>query len=119
MPSINTKLYRNHLAKQFYDAIADSTVNLYVGIGRVSPWDNESVPPTPTNDVQSVQFGYWRDMIAAKRVSLANTSFVVARRDWTANTVYTQYDDTNPNIYSNNFFVLDTTNSPYRFYKCL
>ena len=119
MSSINTKRYRNQLAKRLYDAIDSGSSNFYVAIGHIAAWDNENAPPLPTDDFQSVSFGYWRDMLAAKQVSIANTSYVVARRDWVANTVYTQYDDTNTTIFSNNFFVLDTTNSPYRVYKCL
>jgi len=119
MPSINTKKYRAFLAQQFANCISSNTSHFYLAIGRPLAWSNENSPDTPTQDTQSVDFAYWRDTLAFKRVAVANTSFVIPRRDWVEDTVYAQYDDTSVSLFSNNFYVLDITTAPFRVYKCL
>lgn len=145
MPNINTKNYRVLLAQQFANAIAntiqvttanaiETTANtitfaanavsnteatrMYVGIGRVTSWANDT-PTTPTQDVQSVSYDYWRDSIGFKRVPTTGVALVVPRHDWVYGTVYTKYDDADPTLYQKTFYVLDTSGIVYRVYKCL
>ena len=119
MPTIDTRKYRTFLTRSFYDTVESNTSILYVGVGQPTAWDNESNPPTPNNTTQAVDFACWRDMLAAKRIDSANTSYVIPRRDWEANTIYTQYDDQVENLAASNIYVLDTSTLPYRVYKCL
>lgn len=126
MPKILTKQYRVFLAEQFKYAIENDLTYAYVFIGRSAAWEdaddetiNDSNPPTPVDTVQNVDFEYWRDMLGAKRVAAANTALVVSRRNWTSGTVYDQYDDQNANLHTSAFYVLDTSELPYRVYKCL
>lgn len=121
MSNINTKNYRVFLAQQFANTVANadmSMTSLYVGLGRTMPWANDT-PTTPTQDVQSVEFGYWRDSIGFKRVPSAGVALVIPRVNWTYGTVYTKYDDQDPTLYSKSFYVLDTSGASYRVYKCL
>lgn len=126
MPAILTKKYRSFLCEQFYNQLASNTMTAYVFIGRVSQWEDaanvaisDTNPPTPVDTVQNSDFAYWRDLIGVKRVSYANTQFVVPRADWVSGTVYDQYDDTDPALPTKHYFVLDTTDTPYKVYKCL
>ncbi len=143
MSSINTNKYRTFLAQQFRTTLllggADSTVKsditstntalmsagaattseFYLGVGRPQSWDNDVAPPTPTQDTQSLDFAAWRDLMAVKQITANNSALVIARYNWTANAVYTQYDDTNTTLMSNTFYVLDTEELPYKVYKCL
>ena len=143
MSSINTNKYRTFLAQQFRTTLllggADSTVKaditstntslmsagaattseFYLGVGRPQSWSNDAAPPAPSQDTQSLDFTAWRDLLGAKHITANNSALVVARHDWAANTVYTQYDDTNASLMSNTFYVLDTTELPYKVYKCL
>ena len=143
MSSINTNKYRTFLAQQFRTTLllggADSTVKaditstntalmsagaattseFYLGVGRPQSWDNDAAPPAPSQDTQSLDFTAWRDLLGAKHITANNSALVIARHDWAANTVYTQYDDTNAALMSNTFYVLDTTELPYKVYKCL
>ncbi len=148
MSSINTNKYRTFLAQQFRETLllggADSTVKaditstntalmsagaattseFYLGVGRSHEWTDDNAPPKPTQDTQSLDFAAWRDLMAVKHITANNSALVIARHDWTANTVYTQYDDTNASLIpvtktSNTFYVLDTQELPYKVYKCL
>ena len=143
MSSINTNKYRTFLAQQFRTTLllggADSTVKaditstntalmsagaattseFYLGVGRPQSWTNDAAPPAPTQDTQSLDFTAWRDLLGAKHITANNSALVIARHDWAADAVYTQYDDTNASLMSNTFYVLDTTVLPYKVYKCL
>ena len=143
MSSINTNKYRTFLAQQFRTTLllggADSTVKaditstntalmsagaattseFYLGVGRPQSWDNDAAPPAPTQDTQSLDFTAWRDFLGAKHITANNSALVITRHDWATDTIYTQYDDTNASLMSNTFYVLDTTELPYKVYKCL
>ena len=143
MSSINTNKYRTFLAQQFRTTLllggADSTVKaditstntalmsagaattseFYLGVGRPQSWDNDAAPPAPSQDTQSLDFTAWRDLLGVKHITANNSALVITRHNWSANTVYTQYDDTNASLMSNTFYVLDTTELPYKVYKCL
>jgi len=141
MSSINTNKYRTFLAQQFRTTLllggADSTVKadisntslmsagaattseFYLGVGRPQQWDNDAAPPAPSQDTQSLDFTAWRDLLGAKHITANNSALVITRHDWATDTVYTQYDDTNASLMSNTFYVLDTTELPYKVYKCL
>ena len=119
MPALLTRKHNTFLARSFYDGLANGAIAAYAFISHPLAWDDDGNPPAPTDTVQTRDFDCWRDMMGAKKVYAANTQFVVSRRDWTANTVYAQYDDTNADLHSTSFYVLDTSQIPYRVYKCL
>jgi hypothetical protein len=126
MPAILTQKYRSFLAKQFLLTISSGATGAYIFIGRPSTWiddANNAVsdtnPPIPVDDTQEVDFDYWRDLLGAKRVTQQSTAFVVPRRNWTTGTVYDQYDDSDPLLYTKAYFVLDTSSLPSKVYKCL
>ena len=109
---------RVHNAMQFIEALSEAANNnFYVAIGRTDPWvEGDVSPPTPTSSEANTTFDYWRDVIALKRLSSTDLSHVIARNNWTANTVFAQYDHRSANLYSQTFFVLT---SSFGVYKCL
>ena len=143
MSSINTNKYRTFLAKQFQNTLllsgasanvkaniastntstmsagAATTSEFYLGVGRPQAWTSDVAPPTPTQDTQSLDFAAWRDLLGVKHITGNTSALVIARHDWTANTVYAQYDDTDTALTSKSFYVLDTGEVPYKVYKCL
>lgn len=118
MPAILTDKYRTFLAQQFKTAVENGDCKAYVFIGRPEEWDVDSAPPTPDSTFQNLDYEYYRDMFAARRIASDNVAFVVTRSDWTANTIYDQYDDT-VELAGSNYFVLDTSTLPYKVYKCV
>jgi len=120
--SLNTRKYSTFLAKQFVNSVKNKLSYLYLTVGRPQVWENEpNDPDAPTEDTQSVDFGYWRDLLGAKLVGTGDVSLVIPRRDWTPNTVYDRYDDTNESLFASDFYVVDqpVAGSYYYVYKCL
>ena len=117
MPGIVTRRFRHHNADQFFEAFneADAT-RMYMFIGRVTPWANETNPPAPTDSVTNTRFEIWRSMLGAKKVPVGDITFATERNNWTTSTVYAEYDDTDTTLYANDFFVLT---EDYNVYKCL
>lgn len=120
--SINTQKYATFLSEQFVNGVTSNTSQLYLAVGRPEEWtENEPNPDTPSSDTQSVDYVFWRDMLGAKRITSNNVSIVVSRRNWTEGTIYDQYDDTDTELFSKAFYVVDqvTETDYYYVYKCL
>ena len=119
MPGIVTSKFRLHNAEQFYEAFSEpASINtrMYLFIGRTRAWATDSSPPTPTDTFGGTNYISWKDLIAAKRITASDVSYAVRRINWGNNTFYTAYTDDNPNLSSNNFFVVTDT---YNVYKCI
>jgi hypothetical protein len=136
--SLNTRKYSTFLAKQFVNSVKNAAIAnaalsaavtagfvvpyLYLTVGRPQVWENEpNDPDAPTADTQSVDFGYWRDLLGAKLVGPGDVALVIPRRDWAENSTYDQYDDTNASLFASDFYVVDqpVASSYYYVYKCL
>ena len=103
MPAIVTNKFRIHNAKQFVeafdeitytsgDAITDASgllnTQMYLFIGKVTAWADDTAPPTPTDSVSNTVYNHWRDMIAAKKIGATDVSHVAPRYNWTSGTNY-------------------------------
>lgn len=115
MPQIITNNFRIYNATKFTDSV-DSEEKLYFFIGKPRSWDNETSPPTPVNN-SYYDLDYLAENIAIKKINSSDVSAAVKRHDWAAGTVYTQYDNTDGNLFNKNFYVL--TFPEYNVYKCL
>ena len=117
MPAIATSKFRVHNAEQFLESLSEAAnTALYFYVGGVTPFADDSEPPTPTNSTANIEFIPWRDSIAAKRVQASDAVHVVDRYDWTTGTVYDQYDDQDTNLLDDDFYVMT---DEYNVYKCL
>jgi len=104
MPAIITNKFRIHNAEQFSESFSEASPNVYyLGIGRPqgfttstrgdSRTENEGSDVSPLTPVDSVkdEFYYFDDLLAAKRVTSSDVSYVIPRRNWTTGTVYDYY----------------------------
>jgi hypothetical protein len=98
------------------DFVTNYDSNYYLLIGRPQVWPNESTPDNPIN-VTNQDYNYWADSIAAKRVVFSDVKQVIKRRDYSVGVVYTQYNHTQANILSTNFYALTTQD--FNVYKCI
>ena len=133
MPALVTNKFRIHNAKQFVEAfdevafasggaVTDSSgllnSNMYLFIGKVTSWDDDSTPPTPTDAVANTHYENWRDMIAAKKITSSDVSHVIPRKNWTNNTSYFAFTHTEATLDSQDFYVIYYLHPP-RFFLFL
>ena len=131
MPALVTNRFRIHNAKQFVEAfdevsttsgaaVSDSSgllnTNMYLFIGKVTPWTSDTAPPTPTDSLANTAYDNWRDMIAAKRITSSDVSHVIPRKNWVNNTSYYAFTDTSNDLYSQDFYVMT---DDFNVFKCI
>src|SRR6056300_1236312 len=146
MPAIITNKFRIHNSEQFTESFSEAVSNVYyMGIGRPQAFGTltrgdsrttnegtDTVPLTPVDSIQD-EYYYFDDMLAAKRVTSLDVSYVVPRRNWTAGVVYDYYrhdygnritgttttqtaDSGASTLWDSTFYVLTST---YQVFKCL
>ena len=146
MPAIITNKFRIHMSEQFQESFSEASGNnYYLGIGRPQPYgtltrpdgrtDNQGTDANPITPAASVieETACYDDLLAAKRITSSDVSFVIPRRNWTSGTVYDMYrhDYGNritggtstqtstsgaTNLFDATFYVKNSAN---RVYKCL
>ena len=131
MPAIVTNKFRIHNAKQFVEAfdevsttsgaaVTDASgllnTNMYLFIGKVTAWADDTAPPTPTDSVSNTVYNHWRDMIAAKKIGSTDVSHVAPRYNWTTASNYYAYSHANNALFDQQFYVMT---DDYNVYKCL
>ena len=131
MPAIVTNKFRIHNSKQFVEAFDEVTftagaaitdasgllnTNMYLFIGKVTPWADDTAPDTPTDSVSNTVYNHWRDMIAAKKIGSTDVSHVVPRYNWTSGSNYFAYNHANNALFDQQFYVMT---DDYNVYKCL
>lgn len=119
--------YRRHMSEILMtDMGLFSKNNYFLTLGKFAPWQTEasttgSDPITipETLDTDSTETSFWRDMVAAKRITQDNISLVIPRYDWKLGAIYEPYNsqvDLFNDISPTRFYVLvDET----RVYKCI
>lgn len=82
----------------------------------------EDPPSIANNDYQDLFVNDWQ-LLFGKKIRPWNIAPVVDNNEWTSNTVYRRYDNTDSNLYANNkFYVVappDYAGGNYVFYKCI
>jgi hypothetical protein len=131
MAALVTNKFRIHNAKQFVEAfdevafssgaaVTDSSgllnSNMYLFIGKVTGWSDDTNPPSPTDSVANTHYENWRDMLAAKKITASDVSHVIPRKNWTNNTNYFAYTEGSTTLFSQDFYVMT---GDYNVYKCL
>ena len=66
--------------------------NTYLGIGRVTAWDNNIIPQA--NNSTDALNDVWNRLFALVKLTAANFQLVIPRVDWVTGTVYDAYDNT-------------------------
>jgi len=66
--------------------------SIYCFLSRVLPWDNESSPPTPTQDQKFLKTVF-KNIFFMKKVTSFDMSPVIERINWQTDTVYSYYRD--------------------------
>jgi len=146
MPAIITNKFRINNAEQFSESFSEASPEVYyLGIGRPQAFatqtrgdlrtenqGTDSAAITPSDSVIE-EFNTFDDLLAVKKITTSDTSFVIPRRNWTAGVVYDYYRHDYGNritgttsvqssnsgattLFDTTFYVL---NSERNVYKCL
>lgn len=95
--------------------LAVQNPSYYFAVSKHSPWSDDNTPDTPRDNLQEV-YAFQREMVLGKRIDRSDVAFMIRRVDWQSNTVYTQYDDIDDDLFDQDFYVITDQNNVY---KCL
>lgn len=104
----------------FYDGFVtsanDATVG-YIMLGRPSAWANGD-NAVAIYDTESTLFETFNNFIGGKKITGNDIFPVIPRKNWAANIIYTQYDDTSNVLFSsqNSMYIYTSTGNVY---KCI
>jgi hypothetical protein len=104
MPAIITNKFRMNNAEQFSESFSEASPTVYyLGIGRAQEFGTltrpdgrtdyegtETAPITPGDSVIN-EFKNYDDLLAAKKITSSDVSYVIPRRNWTSGTTYDIY----------------------------
>lgn len=120
MSAITTTSFRAYAGKKAIDGLLDTDTNLYIFVGKPTPWADDTQPPVPQKRVSTI-FDVWRDVVALKKISASDTSLVIPRNNWKSGVVYTEYrhdiDMFDLTAGRTPFFII--TNPELNVYKCI
>lgn len=114
-----TNYLRRQSAQQFIDRINAGTDVYYVFVGRPNAFTNDQDPPQPYQTVQQVELDGYSEMIAGKKVGVADVKLMVPRYDWAANTVYDIYKHDDTGLYTKKFYVVVNLGINHAVFKCI
>lgn len=115
MAELTTNFYINQ-ANSFVEDVQDTRNTYYVFAAKATPWDNDSNPPAAADSVEQTNLQVYKDLLFGKLLANSDVSLLVPRYDWTPNTVYAAYDQTDAQLFDKQFFVV---NDQYQVYKCI
>ena len=108
--------FRTKFIDNFIEDVANTQTSYYVAFGRNEPWDDEANPPVANTNIATSNYAVDRDMLFGKQVYGKDVAYMATNITWTANTIYDYYDDQDPDLYTKNYYVINSSN---RVYKCL
>jgi len=121
MATLTINHYINQ-ANAFITDIRDNRNGYYMFASRPQPWANSSGGNDDTavlstnNSVAQVEQTLYDDILYGKLLTDSDVSNLVPRHNWTANTVYDVYDQTDADLYSKQFYIVT---DKYEVYKCI
>ena len=126
MPALVTGNNRIFALRQIVEAITEPAYsNIYLFIGKPSPWTNDTIPPVCYDSVYNHNY-IWESMMSLKKLSASDMIQAIPRYQWTSNTVYDEYrhNYTSENLthsgvsslFDAKFYVIT---DDYNVYKCI
>ena len=110
--------YRLHMATKFLESFEIGEDVYYVYAGQAPEFSGNIVPPI-FDSVNTTQFGGWNTMLFGKHAQASDASLMIAANLWTSGTIYNMYDDQDPNLPIEPFFVYISEGGSYYVFKCL
>ena len=126
MSSLLTINHYINEANSFIEGVRSSNGTYYVFTSRPQPWANstggndDSAIPTLTTSVEQTELDTYNDILYGKLINDSDISNIIPRYNWQSGTVYANYDQRDPDLYTKNFFMVTTgPGDQYNVYKCI
>lgn len=126
MPSKSMYSSRINNANNLLKDIADTNNSFYISIGKSDAWSDTDTDFTDANDYPELVNGATRSLsyetqvrqnfMALKRLTSPYVSHGLRRYDWISGQVYSQWDSTDPDIFTKRFYVIT---DEFKVYKCI
>lgn len=113
--AILTTKHHHVMANSFIKDVQDTSTTHYMFVGHPKPWTNtaggndDTNVPSANDSVNQIEQDVYNHIVYGKLISNSDVSYVVPRINWTANTIYDQYDQNDGNLFSKNFYVVNDT----------
>ena len=98
------------------DALSGEDDVYYMFASHPEAWADDNNPNIATESVTDAIYDSQQRMMFGKRVKPADVRFLAPRYNWESNTLFTQYQSGDPDLYDKNFYVVTDEN---KVYKCL
>jgi len=111
-----------NLVTDFINDVSNGENSYYCFVSKATPWTDangniyDSNVPEANNSIFQVEQGTYQNIVYGKRLSNSDVVPMVVRNNWSNGTVYARYNDTDPNLYNENFYVITDQNAVY---KCI
>jgi len=122
MTTLVTKKFKQHLADQFIESLTEPANNVYyvVASKHTQYANNSDTPvPTPGDSIIEVVTNVYEEGIFGKKINASDVIMGVPKKIWASGTVYSQYDDQDVDIFTNDFYVAVDGGATYYVYKVL
>lgn len=106
----------------FVNNVKSSKNSYYLFYGKADSWKNQNGQADETaiaaanSSVYSYEQSIYNDLVFGKLISNEDVTYMIPRYNWTSGEVYTAYDQTDPNLYDKEFYVVTDA---YEVYKCI
>ncbi len=90
MTTVNTNDLRIQNSRNFVRTITEDETNSYLFVGRVNPWENDELPPTPNNNVKEF-YRTHNEMLALSSITPLDVFHMIPKVRWTAGVIYDMY----------------------------
>lgn len=104
------------------DFVEDVTVGsaYYVFAAKHTPYaGGDTTIPSPNDAVVNNYIAIYNDMLYGKRVGNTDVRAMIPRYDWQSGVSYAMYDDTDPVLFTKQFYATVNAGAQYHVYKCL
>lgn len=115
-----TKKFNVHNARKFVGNLCANNNSYFVYVAKHTPYAlGDDQLDDPSDSVQASVLDVYDNMIFAKRVANNDIVHMIPRKNWTANSVYDQYDQDDGELASKDFYVVTDDVSERNVFKCL
>lgn len=113
--------FKAHLVQQMVESLFETAnTSYYAFLGNhIATGVTQDDVNQPNASLKDLSIDTYRDMIFGKKLDITDMRVMVPRYDWVAGTVYSEYDDSDVDLFDKNFFVVVDESSFKHVYKCL